>query len=486
MPERVATLASSRLSPSAQEAYLALLGEAHGVLDAVAVPADGREAWVVPGRIEVLGKHVDYAGGRSLLCAIDRGIVVVARRRDDHQVIMRDAVRRQAVSVPLDDHASAGAAPSPPWAVYPRTVVRRLARNFAGALVGADVAIASNLPSAAGVSSSSALVVGLVLALARLSRLVDDARWQAALPDRIALAGYLGAVENGFDFGPLAGEAGVGTLGGAQDQTAILCCAAGRLDQFAWAPVRHERSVPWPDTHRFVVGVSGVVAAKTGAARERYNRAARTAHHLVAAWNRARSDHGGHEAPARTLADAVREARRLAGDAPDAVTVPAPLAEAAARHATPEFSAAHLAERLHQFCEESWRWVPGAADTLLRGDLEAFGEAVAGSQAGAERALENQVAETRALVRIARELGAPAASAFGAGFGGSVWAMIPARDADAFAARWMHQYLQRFRAHATRARCFVTAPAPGAIRVEPAASTVASTAATTAVGADDA
>ena len=28
----------------------------------------------VPGRIEVLGKHTDYAGGRSLLCALERGI----------------------------------------------------------------------------------------------------------------------------------------------------------------------------------------------------------------------------------------------------------------------------------------------------------------------------------------------------------------------------------------------------------------------------
>ena len=38
------------------------------------------------------------------------------------------------------------------------------------------------------------------------------------------LAGYLGTVENGRTFGPLAGDTGVGTFGGSEDHTAILCC----------------------------------------------------------------------------------------------------------------------------------------------------------------------------------------------------------------------------------------------------------------------
>jgi len=93
----------------------------------------------------------------------------------------------------------------------------------------------------------------------------------------------VGALENGANFGTLTGERGVGTMGGAQDQTAILCSAPSQLDVFAWAPVTHEGHAPWPASHVFVVGVSGVVAAKSGGARERYNRASRTAQHLVAA-----------------------------------------------------------------------------------------------------------------------------------------------------------------------------------------------------------
>ena len=37
-------------------------------------------AWFVPGRIEVLGKHTDYAGGSVLVGAVDRAITARARR----------------------------------------------------------------------------------------------------------------------------------------------------------------------------------------------------------------------------------------------------------------------------------------------------------------------------------------------------------------------------------------------------------------------
>ena len=41
----------------------------------------GLHAWWVPGRLEVLGKHTDYAGGRTLICAVPRGFAVAARPR---------------------------------------------------------------------------------------------------------------------------------------------------------------------------------------------------------------------------------------------------------------------------------------------------------------------------------------------------------------------------------------------------------------------
>ena len=52
----------------------------------------GRPAFFVPGRIEVLGKLTDYAGGRSLLCAIERGIVAAVKPRTDPLVRITDIV----------------------------------------------------------------------------------------------------------------------------------------------------------------------------------------------------------------------------------------------------------------------------------------------------------------------------------------------------------------------------------------------------------
>src|SRR5215469_1886275 len=52
--------------------------------------------WFVPGRIEVLGKHTDYAGGRSLLCAAERGFCVAAVPRKDNVVRITDTIRRQS------------------------------------------------------------------------------------------------------------------------------------------------------------------------------------------------------------------------------------------------------------------------------------------------------------------------------------------------------------------------------------------------------
>ena len=42
----------------------------------------GAARWTMPGRIEVLGKHTDYGGGRVLVCAVDRGVTVHAERVD--------------------------------------------------------------------------------------------------------------------------------------------------------------------------------------------------------------------------------------------------------------------------------------------------------------------------------------------------------------------------------------------------------------------
>ena len=66
------------------------------------------------------------------------------------------------------------------------------------------------------------------------------------------------------------------------------------------------------------------------------------------------------------------------------------------------------------------------------------------SQQHAEAWLGNQVPETAALAALARECGAMAATSFGAGFGGSVWALVDADESDRFAREWLSAYARRF------------------------------------------
>jgi galactokinase len=77
----------------------------------------------------------------------------------------------------------------------------------------------------------------------------------------------------------------------------------------------------------------------------------------------------------------------------------------------------------------------------------------------------NQVPETIALVRTAREHGACAASAFGAGFGGSVWALVDRTDALAFLDRWQNAYRLMCPGVSARSRFFLTRPGPAVVRL---------------------
>ncbi len=185
--------------------------------------ADPRTGWFVPGRLEVFGKHTDYAGGRSLVAAVPRGFAVAVTPRDDRQVRVLDARWRDQVVVDLEADAQRFTG----WSNYVAVVARRLDRNFPGAPLGADITVASNLPRAAGVSSSSAFVVGVASALIARASLASRDEWREAIQTPLDLSGYLGGVENGFGFRTLSGTSGVGTHGGSEDHTAILNGRAG-------------------------------------------------------------------------------------------------------------------------------------------------------------------------------------------------------------------------------------------------------------------
>jgi galactokinase len=121
-----------------------------------------------------------------------------------------------------------------------------------------------------------------------------------------------------------------------------------------------------------------------------------------------------------------------------------------------------LHRRLEHFIAESGEIHDAAVAALAARDWQRFGDVVSRSQRAGEELLGNQVPETIELVRSAQEGGALAASAFGAGFGGSVWALIRTHEATLFLERWRAAYALRFPAAGAQATFFVTRPADAA------------------------
>ena len=131
----------------------------------------------VPGRVEVLGRHTDYAGGRSLVCAIDRGFLFAAAPA-------RGRIVRMYEDSPEFGEVSFDLSPSlrPPrgrWQSYPMTMARRLAANFPAILRGVSVAFSSSLPVGSGMSGSSAFMMTAFTAIAAAGRIWEHPSFRA-------------------------------------------------------------------------------------------------------------------------------------------------------------------------------------------------------------------------------------------------------------------------------------------------------------------
>ena len=387
----------------------------------------------VPGRLEVFGKHTDYAGGRTLVAAVPLGFAVAVARREDGMVHVVDAGRRQDMWIDgggFEGHGSSEAVPATTgWRNYVQTVVHRLARNFPNLRMGANLVFASDLPRASGMSSSSALMIGMATALGRVAELETRPEWIANIRRDLDAASYYACIENGMTFGTLTGDAGVGTHGGSEDHAAIVTGQPGRMSAFAFVPMRRIADVALPDEWCFVLTPSGVAADKTGGAKGPYNNLARGAEALLRLWNESH-----HEAS--SLAAAL-------ASAPDA---DARLRKLVSRSSIEGWSPAAITKRLDHFEREDGR-IPLALEAFRQADSSALDRLSAESQRDAETLLGNQVPETVTLAETARGFGAFAASSFGAGFGGSVWALVDRHVAVEFAGRW-------------HPRAFMALPAP--------------------------
>jgi galactokinase len=161
--------------------------------------------WAAPGRVNLIGEHTDYNDGFVMPFALPHTTVAAVSRREDGVLRLHSAdIDAGPVELPLD-----GLAPESDkgWTAYPAGVVWAL-REAGHEIDGADIHLASTVPSGAGLSSSAALEVVVALALNDLYEL-HLRGWQ--------LARLCQRAENVY----------VGAPTGIMDQTASACCEDG-------------------------------------------------------------------------------------------------------------------------------------------------------------------------------------------------------------------------------------------------------------------
>ena len=120
-----------------------------------------------PGRINLIGEHTDYHEGFVLPAAIDRQVVVAAAPRHDRRLCVVSASYDDRRTIDLDHLAPTG---QTRWHDYVAGTAWALLDSGHG-VSGADLAIRTDLPIGAGLSSSAALEVAVARALCGISNL---------------------------------------------------------------------------------------------------------------------------------------------------------------------------------------------------------------------------------------------------------------------------------------------------------------------------
>ena len=180
--------------------------------------------WSAPGRANLIGEHTDYNGGLALPIALPRRTYAAVRRRDDG--LLR-AVSTSAPGGVVEVAVDAIARGTPQgWAAYLAGVCWAL-REDGYAVPGLEVAIASDVPVGAGLSSSAALECCLVSALSDLlglGLLDDDA-------GRARAAGWCQRAENEIAGAPTGGMDQAASLRATASHALLLDCRSGAVEQ---------------------------------------------------------------------------------------------------------------------------------------------------------------------------------------------------------------------------------------------------------------
>ncbi len=365
---------------------------------------EGRVA--VPGRVNLIGEHIDYHRLAVFPMALGKRVDVEWRARGD-AVVRAESEGFEPREFCLDKPIEAW--PSGDWGNYVKAAAAaalgrwRLER-------GADLSARSTLPVAAGLSSSTALMTACMLALLEAN-------------------GERASFEELMDVLP-EGEYFVGTRGGGMDHAVVLGGREGCALLVEFEPLR-VKPVSVPQGWAFLVADSGVKAEKSAAVKAEYNErrfaGQRAAERLGFAGIRAALEAAGVEKVNR-LAE-----KRLEG-----------MERRCLLHVAGE------AERVRT-----------ALEAMRAGDAERFGRAMDESHASLRDLLGVSCKELDRLVEAARESGAMGARLTGAGFGGAAVVFCLERQLE----RVAEGIERRFYGGAAGGRMFRAVPSAGALEL---------------------
>lgn len=188
-----------------------------------------------PGRVNLIGDHTDYNDGLAMPMAIDRELGLAARPNDDRVVRLWSELDGQVHQFPAE---SVVGDRWPGWAIYVQGV---LALDEAGPPTrGFDLAVASDLPDGAGLSSSAALELGV----ARVVAALEQRPWVAT---------------DAAELGRRAENEWVGVSTGIMDQLTVAHASEGAALMLDCA------DASWTDVH--LPDDADIVVLDTGARR---------------------------------------------------------------------------------------------------------------------------------------------------------------------------------------------------------------------------
>ncbi len=339
---------------------------------------DPAGVWAAPGRVNLIGEHVDYNGGLCLPFALPHRTYLAATRHPDTLEVVSGQTTgrwsgRLAEIGPGRVHGWAGYVAGVPWAL----------RRNGFDVGGMQAAVHSQVPTGAGLSSSAALECAVAVALDEL----DSLGLGGTDAGRAELAAACVAAENEVAGAPTGGMDQAAALRTRAGYALVLDCTDLSVRQVPIDLAAHGLAVLVIDTR---------------------------VHHSLGD-----GQYGSRRAQCERAA-ALLGVRTLGDVAPPGLDALARLADAGEGEL--------LARRVRHVVTEIER-VRSMVNLLDAGRPEAIGPLLDASHASLRDDYEVSCVELDVACTAAREAGALGARMVGGGFGGSAIALVPDRAA---------------------------------------------------------